>query len=694
MPVSLPHLSANDIKAFSRLGISEDLLELAHVERVTDAVARDKFGILFDGDNSGIVFPYYINGSRITARLRRDHPEHAEGKPQNKYISAKGDRRHLYLLPGYEARLENPQTIFLYVEAEKSVLAVEAWTQRMKLPHPILPFGTGGCWGWKGTIGITTTANGSHEPEKGPLPEVAWARDGRMVGIIFDANASTNPKVQQARKQFRQQLEKQGAQVLVFDLPPLDDVNGVDDYIAAAGDQAFLDLLNGKSAGGEKDLRSQPLNDYGNAQRLIEVHGEDLRYCSPMRKWFIWDTRRWQIDEVDKIRKLTQGVMLEFAKQAVAAANDVLSRFAGSSLNSQRISSAIREAQPLLAVSPDELDRDPWILNFRNGTLHLQRSELLPHMREHLITKLVHYGYDPHAKCPKFLAFLERSVGTPLVPFVQKAMGYSIMGVTSEKTNFLCLGPTNGGKTTFLNLFRHLFEEYSAIILIDALMQRDEDNNSRADLADLRGARFAMTSETEEGQRLREGKLKRITQGQGKIKSVRKYENPIQFDATHVLWIDANHKPVVRGTDDAIWNRLTPIPFDRPLAESEIDKQLPAKLREEAPGIIAWAILGTRYWQDDGLGKPPEVEEARNKWRSAMDRIRTFRQECCVEGPELSVRARALYTAYKKWAEEAGERPMTETMFGLRMVEIGFGKGRDENSAIYTGIALKDLFHA
>ncbi len=80
-------------------------------------------------------------------------------------------------------------------------------------------------------------------------------------------------------------------------------------------------------------------------------------------------------------------------------------------------------------------------------------------------------------------------------------------------------------------------------------MVRQESNNTQADLADLRGARFAQTSETEEGQRLAQGKLKRITQGMGKIKAVRKYENPIEFPETHKLWIDTNRKPTIRDAD-------------------------------------------------------------------------------------------------------------------------------------------------
>ena len=94
---------------------------------------------------------------------------------------------------------------------------------------------------------------------------------------------------------------------------------------------------------------------------------------------------------------------------------------------------------------------------------------------------------------------------------------------------FVPFGTGNNGKTTLLSTFLHLLDEYSVLLQVDTLMARQESNNTQADLADLRGARFVMTSETEEGQRLSQGKLKRITQGMGKIKATRKYENPIEF---------------------------------------------------------------------------------------------------------------------------------------------------------------------
>lgn len=442
----------------------------------------------------------------------------------------------------------------------------------------------------------------------------------------------------------------------------------------------------------EPDLLIQLFNDVGNAQRLLAVHGKNLRYCPAMKKWLVFDGHRFRLDDKNTILKLTQEVMLKFLQQAIAKNNKDGSQFAlGSSLNSHRLDSAIRMAEPHVPVTPEEMDADPYLLNFRNGTLDLRSFELMPHSSERMITKLVHTDYVLKARCPRFDLFVERILG-PLSGYVQKAIGYSLTGITSEKAVFLCYGKTNSGKTTFLELFRHLFAEYATLIMVDALTFREhEDNNSKADLADLRGARFAMTSETEEGQRLKEGKLKRITQGQGLIKSVRKYENPIEFPETHKLWLDCNHKPVIHGTDDAIWRRLRLIPFERPLADSEIDDQLPVKLREnEAEGIIAWAVEGTRNWQRERLGRIAEVDKATNNWRSEQDHLGAFRQSRCFESEMVSVSADPLYQQYRRWAEEAGERPMTQTMFGTRLAEV-FEKGKDgRGRVVYHGIALKD----
>ncbi len=450
------------------------------------------------------------------------------------------------------------------------------------------------------------------------------------------------------------------------------------------------------------DLPSLGFHDSGNADRLISLHGHELRYCHAFRKWLLFDGRRWAVDITDQARQLAKRTIVAFMEQAVRARNEAAETFARQSLDSKRITNMLKMAECEIRVTPEQLDQDIWALNFLNGTVDLRTGKLKPHDPLDFITKLVHHEYRPAAECPAFHAALSRMMGASphaseaelersdrLIAYLQKALGYSLTGSTSEKAVFLCHGSGNNGKTTLLSTFLRLLEEYAVLLQIDTLMVRQESNNSQADLADLRGARYVMTSETEEGQRLAEGKLQRITQGMGKIKATRKYENPITFDETHKIWVDANHLPIVRGTDNAIWNRLHPIPFTVVIPPEEIDPDLPAKLLAESEGILAWGVAGAVRWYSQRLGKPPEVADAVRDYREQMNQVGRFVGECCIVVPTASGKARQLYSAYRKWVEEAGEHSLSETLFGKRLADSGIKKSRSESGMVYRGVALK-----
>jgi len=431
------------------------------------------------------------------------------------------------------------------------------------------------------------------------------------------------------------------------------------------------------------------------------MHGRDLRYCYGFRRWLVWDGRRWLVDPGGRAEKLAKETAIEFLRQAADFDNQAAVKFAKQTLDQRRINAMLQSAQCELPIGVDELDTDRDLLNVMNGTVDLRTGELRPHRRGDLITKLVPFAYKPEAECPVFLRFLDRVMGggpdasqgdleraERRIDWLQKALGYSLTGWTTEKAVFLALGPGNNGKTTLLSTFLRLLADYAVLLQIDTLMVRQESNNTQADLADLRGARFVMTSETEDGQRLAEGKLKRITQGMGRIKAVRKYENPITFEETHKLWIDANHRPLVRGTDQAIWNRLYPIPFEVTIPPEEVDRSLPDKLLAEAEGILAWAVAGAVRWRREGLGRPDDVQAANEQWRREMDQLGRFIEECCVVGEFAQARAREVYQAYRRWAEECGEHTVGERRFAGWMAERGFTKRRTAQGNVYSGIGL------
>jgi P4 family phage/plasmid primase-like protien len=460
------------------------------------------------------------------------------------------------------------------------------------------------------------------------------------------------------------------------------------------------------------DIRFEPHTDSGNAERIRKMYGDDIRYCMQMQKWLVWDGRRWAVDEKSKVTQMAKRMCRRLYEQATG--NSKLEEWARKSESQSGLANALKIAstEEGIPISADELDQGEYLLNCRNGIVDLRTGQLLPHDRDQLITKICDVEYNPHAECPRFLKFLHWAMGdnpdaeqttrtVNLVSFLQRAFGYALTADVSEKAAFVFYGARgNNGKTTLLTCFRKLLGEYSAQISIDTLMtSRLQDAALRADLADLRAARFVITSEVEKEHRLSEGKLKYITAGMGDIKSCRKYENPIEFRATHKLFMDCNHRPEVRGTDDAIWSRLKPVPFDVRMAEDDpdMDKKLIDKLVAEAPGILAWAVRGCIAWRANGLGEPPEIGEANNSWREHDDPLKEFFEDCCEISPEQWVRSAELSAAYAWWSKRERERyPLGRIAFGERVAARGFKHLRSRKNAdgkqmrTIEGVTVKD----
>jgi hypothetical protein len=201
-------LSPADIKKHVDLRIPAELLVEAHVERVTDLCARDdSHGIKADGhiDCAGVWYPYFspVTGKRTTGRLRLDQPiTDGKGKP-HKYLLPWGDPRHLYILPRHVPLLDQKDVRVVLVEAEKSVLALTAWSDRTGIV--IIPIGLGGCWSWCGRIGIEENTKGQRVEVHGPLDDLHMC-DGHPVLILLDNNAATNPDVQWAREKLLREL--------------------------------------------------------------------------------------------------------------------------------------------------------------------------------------------------------------------------------------------------------------------------------------------------------------------------------------------------------------------------------------------------------------------------------------------------------------------------------------------------------
>jgi putative DNA primase/helicase len=280
-----------------------------------------------------------------------------------------------------------------------------------------------------------------------------------------------------------------------------------------------------------------------------------------------------------------------------------------------------------------------------------------------------------------------------LIEFLQRAVGYSLTGDVSEQCLFLLYGTGANGKSVFVKTAGRLLGEYATVTPFETLLVR-RGEGPRDDIADLRGARFVSAIEAEEGQRLAESLVKALT-GDDRIKARFLYSEFFSFEPSFKLWLAANHQPIIRGTDLAIWRRIRLVPFTVTIPEGEQNPHLAEGLVEELPGILNWALAGCLEWQRDGLHQPDEVRQATALYRQESDPLAEFLGECCVVEDGRKSRFGELFSAYQRWAEANSEKPLSNRAFADRLTERGFDSYRapDGRSRMRIGIGLVSLTH-
>ncbi len=329
----------------------------------------------------------------------------------------------------------------------------------------------------------------------------------------------------------------------------------------------------------------------------------------------------------------------------------------------------IEMAKSELAIGLAELDTDPWLFNVNNGTIELRTGELREHRREDFITKLAPVDFDQDATCPRWEEFLITVFdgNTELIDYLRRLVGYCLTGVTEEHVLPFLHGTGANGKSTFCETILKLMgPDYAMKAAPDLLMAKRLESHP-TDRADLFGKRFVACIETEEGRRMAEGLVKELTGGD-RVRARRMREDFWEFTPTHHVWLAGNHKPTICGTDHGIWRRIKLIPFDVVIPEAKQDKKLPAKLAEELPGILNWAIAGCLDWQQGGMREPAVVQAKTSQYSTDMDDVGKFIDEFCEVGKDFLESATELYRAF---LEKTGSN-MNQHAFGARLTQKGF----------------------
>lgn len=425
------------------------------------------------------------------------------------------------------------------------------------------------------------------------------------------------------------------------------------------------------------------LTDRGNAQRLAALHGHEIRYIGKWGKYLAYDGRRWKIDDMCQVERWAKEVpdlIIDEAKR-LTEKNERKSHFAFSlATESQSKIKAMVESlksEPGVAIEHEVFDPDPMILNVANGTLDLRTGLLLDHDPDDMITKIAPVEYDPLATAPKWTAMLERILPEPeMRAYIKRACGYSATGRSGRSGDQVLLMPYGmgaNGKSTLLGAMVDVLGEYGQHTAPDLLVKQRSDHPTV--LADLFGVRALVSVETDQGVRLNEALIKRLTGGD-RIRARRMREDLWEFDPTHTVWFAVNHRPEVKGIEHAIWRRVKVAPFTVQIPEEHQNKNLAVELEDEYPGILRWIVEGCMEWQKIGLAEPDAVRNATRQYREEMDVLQAFFDDRCVLDPAATTEAEALYAAYEGWCQSQREEPLSQRALGFALKERGFDNSK------------------
>jgi putative DNA primase/helicase len=390
---------------------------------------------------------------------------------------------------------------------------------------------------------------------------------------------------------------------------------------------------------------------------MVKRYGDQIRYTAVWGKWYIWTGTHWAHDEKMMVWHFAQLVCT-----SVAATIEVqsLARSVASASTRAAVVSLAGQS-PKIAATVVQWDADLWILCTPGGVVDLRTGELRPARREDYCTKMTGVAPDQNCATPNWDAHLRKVFASDqeLIDYFYRVLGYFLTGDVSDDVLFFLYGIGGSGKTTTITLLLYILADYAAEAPIEMFLEQKFGPSHPTELTILRGARLVVASEPGKGRQFSETRVKKLSGG-GKISARGMRQDFFTFEMTHKLMFEGENRPSLTSVDAGWRRRWQMLPF-APRGITEIDKQIDAKLREEAPGILAKMIDGCRAWQKDGLKPPAKVIAATNDYLSKQDRTQEWFEACVVtQADGAGAFTAKLYASYKAFMVAHGEIPNGE----------------------------------
>lgn len=441
--------------------------------------------------------------------------------------------------------------------------------------------------------------------------------------------------------------------------------------------------------------RNYTWDDVGNAQRMRDHFGGHYRFVKVYKEWMTWDGTVWIRDDSSKVHYAAQvctELMMEQAKELEELAGDDKEKLDHvksfrAHIKSSRSATHIKGAvtclayQPGMSVKDDDFDRDGHLVTVHNGIINLDTGELMKHDAKHMLTRVLNARYDAAAKAPRWEKFLEQVLPDPaLRAYVQRAMGYTLLGDADRRAMFLLYGPSGTGKSQFIEALAKIFGDFATTAAASTFRKKHGNTTATNDIHGLKGRRLISSSETSETSEMDEELVKRIT-GRDQITSRDVYEKYQTWTPEGAVWLTTNFLPKLSSDDNAVWLRVKAIEFGQIFVNTEQDcPNIGHDIADaEGSGILNWLLEGVRLYRELGLEEPEKVKQSNADHRRESDNVAQFLEESLDIGlvtkeAGREVKVATLFERYEHWCQRNRISPLGIRRFNQRCVSLGLIK--------------------
>lgn len=333
-----------------------------------------------------------------------------------------------------------------------------------------------------------------------------------------------------------------------------------------------------------------------------------------------------------------------------------------------------------------------------NGVIDLRTGDIFDHTPEMMITRRAGVSgqydgilYKSMATCPKWEEFVDQITcgDKELAGYLQRLCGYVMSAGNPERKIITFYGEGRNGKTTLIKVISKIMGDasdggFSRKIPITALLKKQFDSNGEEMVLAMK-ARFAYSSESDEGKAFNQALLKDISGG-GTIAPRQLRVGTINGEPDFTLVIDTNFPIAFSATDQAMVDRVVQIPFDWRVPDELVNPNLESDLLKEREGILAWMVRGAVEYAKNGLGKCGAVERATKAYVRDNNSVALFLEDCVRTGTVGRIQAGDMHGRYKTYCEEQGARSLPMKSFNKELLKLNYKTCQSGGRTYWLGV--------